>query len=323
MTNPDALATPAFAAPTLTVRVFPEPPVIGSAAAPEPSLMGLPEERHKVPDTVLDGADLEGLSVRGASLRGDGPRQHSATRRDAMDICRIREGEADVILGCVAGGAVSEPLSQLGAAQACTLVREEVRPRLSALFSITSEADLRAIGQDLVESVADRLTRLAGFLKADPQALSTGLTVAIVDTSNNAAGRAFVAFALGSETVFLLRESVSHPRFANKSSAEPATAIHTLPTAVGQVSMLSGNLAPGETLLICANGLAKALRNAEVRGVLAARWGSGRIPGLIEFGWVLSFQSNTHDDDRTAICFWNHELRRRRRRRRTENADSG
>jgi hypothetical protein len=45
-----------------------------------PKLNGLPGGRHMVPDTVLDGVDLARLSVRGASLRGDGHRPAGVSR---------------------------------------------------------------------------------------------------------------------------------------------------------------------------------------------------------------------------------------------------
>ena len=123
--------------------LFPGPPLVGPEPNLRSDLRGLSDDWHKVPDTVLDGADVGDLAIRGASVRGDAHRYESNTRQDAMDISRVRDGEIDVMLGCVADGVSREPLSQVGAAQACLLVRDEVRQRLSVLLAVDSAPDVK------------------------------------------------------------------------------------------------------------------------------------------------------------------------------------
>jgi carbon monoxide dehydrogenase subunit G/serine/threonine protein phosphatase PrpC len=292
------------AASESAVPAYPEPLVIGSTPALRSDLRGLPGDRHKVPDSVLDGADLGGLAIRAASLRGDAHRYQAVTRQDAMDLCSLHDGETDVILGCVADGVAVEPLSQLGAAQACRLARDETRQRLSALLSAQSTPDLLAVCQDLADSVAARLARQAGFLKTDPKSLSTTLTAVLVEAPAGPSGRRFVGFAVGDGAAFTLRDGAFHECVGYKGEAASPETVATLPTQVGRVSIFQGRILPGTTLLICTDGLSNPMRNSDVRERLAAWWGEGRVPSPLEFGWQLSFRVKSYDDDRTAICFW-------------------
>jgi carbon monoxide dehydrogenase subunit G len=294
---PDAV--PRFSSPPL---------VIGPAPRLTSSLVGLPGGPYKVPDTVLDGADLDGIEVRGASLRGDEHRHYGATRQDAMDICRVRDDTLEAVLGCVADGVGSQPLSQLGAAQACVLVREEVRARLPALFASGPEGALPSLCQDLAERVAERLAQRAGFLKVPPQALSTTLAAAVVEAGAAQAGtphsRRWVAFAVGDAMAFVLRGGVFYPCFAHPGDAAPASTPPALPVSIGRVAAAAGEFRPGDALVVCTGGLSMPIRNPLVREQLAAWWGSGRVPTLPEFGWQMSFRIMFYRDDRTAVCFW-------------------
>ena len=123
---------------------FPAPLIIG----PEPKLTsaprGLPDAASTMPDTVLDGADLSGLVIRGASIRGDDHRYLGATRQDAMGIWALADGQAEAYLVCVADGVGNEPMSQLGSAEACALLRQEAERKLPAL--LTAEQDRGCLG---------------------------------------------------------------------------------------------------------------------------------------------------------------------------------
>jgi uncharacterized protein YegL len=287
------------AAPLAPAAIFPECAFIGSAAKPGTDPAAIPDEWHKVPDTALDGAAFGGLVIRAASLRGDKHRLAGVTRTDAMSIYRVREGEVDAVVACVAEGADVGPLSALGADQACQLVRDEVLKRLAKLFADAKDAP--AVCQDLVEGVADRLARRAGFLEVAPEELSTALMVAVVEAGGDPQQRQSVLFGVGACAAFTLRDGAfGAPYFAaGKAGAESA-----LPTSIGQVAVRTGNLSQGEALLVCTNGLAKPMRRAEVSERLAAWWRASEVPSLPEFAWQLSFRTAAPADDRTAICLW-------------------
>ncbi len=210
------------------------------------------------------------------------------------------------MLGCVADGVSREPLSQVGAAQACLLVRDEVRQRLSVLLAVDSAPDAEAVCQDLAETVADRLTMRAGFLKVKPVALSTTVAAAIVDARGGPNGRRFVAFAVGDAAALLLRDGAFRECFDHDvDSHMTRTLFFTLPTRVGRVATVTGLLAPGDALIVCTDGLRDPMRATDLRQRLAGWWGTAcRIPSLPEFCWQMSFRVKTYDDDRTAICFW-------------------
>ena len=179
---------------------------------PEPYLGGLPRHWHAVPDTVLDGADLWQLSVRGASLRGSRHRADGVARQDAMGIYPVTADGIEAVLGCVADGVDDEPLSHLGAEQACLILRDEVRARLPQLFSWQprdapsgAKEEIDQVWQDLVQSAAERLIGRAALLKVAPGALSASLAVALVETTADDAGwRRWMTFTLGDCDAFLL-----------------------------------------------------------------------------------------------------------------------
>jgi pyruvate/2-oxoglutarate dehydrogenase complex dihydrolipoamide acyltransferase (E2) component len=282
----------------------PAPATAAPARAPSPqsALNGPPEDRHKVPDTLLDGADLERLSVRGASLRGDEHRATGVTRQDSAGIYRVRGGEVDAVLGCVADGAANATLSQLGAAEACRLVRDETRQRLPELFGARTAPDLDAVCEDLVESVDRRLARRATFLKAEPADLATALTAAVVETSAGPDGHRYVVFLVGHGTAWQLsgeRFTALLPRARARKPGLRAEVLSAEPPFVA-----TGLLPPGSTLIVCTTGLARPFSEPEITERIAAWWGRGPVPSLIEFGWQLSFHQAGYADDRSAVCFW-------------------
>lgn len=285
----------------------PEPVVIGTTPRLTSDPRGLPGERFKVPDTLLDGADLPSLAIRGASLRGDEHRYFGTTRQDAMGIWHVADGRTQAYLACVADGVGSEPLSQYGSALACDLARDEVHLRLSALFAAEPGRGLSELCTDLAADLAEQLTAQANSLDVPARELSTTLVAAVVEAQPaDQERRRCVVFAIGDSPAFLLRAGRFIPAFADQHDTEiTSTATSALPTAVGQVAAVPGELAPGDVLMICTDGLANPMRNQATVDQLAAWWGGGDVPSIPEFGWQMSFRVKSYGDDRTAVCFWN------------------
>src|ERR1700691_3239939 len=93
-----AVREPAEEAASRRNSIFPTPPVLGAGPSFAPFLGPLPESvaamtGHAVSDTVLDGAEFTGLTVRGASIRGDDHRARQEVRQDAMGMWQITDGE--------------------------------------------------------------------------------------------------------------------------------------------------------------------------------------------------------------------------------------
>lgn len=283
-----------------------EPVIIG----PEPRLGSspreLPAEHFAVPDTVLDGAAASGIVIRGASLRGDEHRYYGTSRQDAMGIYRVADDAGDAFLVCVADGVGSQPLSQLGSAEACPLLRAAVQPLVSELLTADAETELPDLGQGLMERVAKELLAVAERASADPKELSTTLVGALIDANPPSPdARRLVLFGVGDSGAFLLRGGAFTPLFADQhDGAITGTGTNALPTSVGRAITRAGRLAPGDVLMVCTDGLSNPMRNALVTQRLAEWWGQGVVPPLPLFGWHLSFRAKSHSDDRTAVCVW-------------------
>jgi len=285
---------------------FPAALVIG----PEPRLTsaprGLAEPSPAVPDTVLDGADLPGLGIRGASIRGDDHRYLGQTRQDSMGIWSLADGQARAYLVCAGDGVGSESLSHFGSEQACTLLREEAERKLPALLTTDMDHGLAKICQNMAERVAARLTDYGRNLRIAPKSLSTTLVGAVIEAEpSSAAGRACVVFAVGDSAAFRLRDGAFAKLLDDPHDGVIASMrTSALPTSPGTVAACRTLLRPGDMLLVCTDGLSNPMRNGAVTGQLARWWGSGSIPGLPEFGWQLSFRAKSYGDDRTAVCVW-------------------
>jgi serine/threonine protein phosphatase PrpC len=114
-----------------------------------------------------------------------------------------------------------------------------------------------------------------------------------------------VVFAVGDSSAFLLRDGKFAACFADQHDTMiTSTGTNALPTSVGRVAAVRGELRAGDMLMICTDGMSNPMRNTQVTDQLAAWWAPGRVPGLPEFGWQLSFRAKSYGDDRTAVCFW-------------------
>jgi serine/threonine protein phosphatase PrpC len=292
------------------------PVVIGTIPRLTSDPRGLPSEQIKVADSLLDGADLPALTIRGASLRGDAHRYNGVTRQDALSIYRVYDGPTEAYLACVADGVGSEPLSQYGSANVCELAHSVVGKRLTELFSAEPTYDLRNICNELVAELSERLIDKAvaeqvidkpNTLDSPAGALSTTFVAAVVNAeSSDPVGRQIVVFAVGDSPVFVLRADTFIPLLSDQHDTEIASSkTMALPTRIGHIQVVRSVLTPGDVLLICTDGLSNPMRSPETSKQLASWWGAGEPPSILEFGWQLSFKAKSYDDDRSAVCFWN------------------
>ncbi len=293
---------------------FPAPPVIGKPPRYAPSFAGaLPESRAAtvgpaVPDTLLDGADLTGLTVRGASLRGDRHRYTKEVRQDAMGIWQVGDDAAGALLVCAADGVSSQALSHLGAAEACRLMRDYAAPKVSKFFRAERDRWVTDLWKDLTELISREMTRYAARMGVDPRELSTTLAAALIETDPaNPEERRYVILNVGDATAFVLRDKEFLPCLpaAHASSdAITSTATSALPTSVGHIMTARGVIGPGDMLMVCSDGMSDPMHNRSVRDTLADWWGGERIPTVPEYGWQVGYRVASYDDDRTAVCVW-------------------
>lgn len=256
-------------------------------------------------DSMLDGGEVNGLIVRGASLRGDDHRYYSETRQDSFSI-RTSTGAAPLLV-CVADGVGSQPLSHLGSTAACRLLADELAPRAAAMLDPKQENRLVQHCQDAVDRLAQRIEVLAQERDVSPKALSTTLVAVLFGEAEAEADskRRVVLFGVGDSSAFILRGGAFQSSIGPEEVGELAgDATDALPTHVGQIQVRVADLVPGDLVLVCTDGLANPMRNDRVRGQLAQWWQRDQPPGLAEFYWQLSFRAQSFGDDRTAVCVW-------------------
>lgn len=260
-----------------------------------------------VPDSVLDGADFEGLLIRGASLRGDRHRYEATVRQDSMGMWVIGSGETAAVLVCVTDGVSSEPLSHLGAAEACKLLRDAVaREDMPELFKASARRRLKSVWESIAIDIGNRLSAVASYLAVTPKALSTTLAAALVELNPpDPARRGYVIFSVGDATAFLLGAGEFTALLKDPhDTAITSPATYALPTSIGEVGAEAGVMRPGDVLMVCTDGMSNPMRNEDVCAQLAEWWGTGRVPSMAEFGWQVGYRVKTYDDDRTAVCVW-------------------
>jgi serine/threonine protein phosphatase PrpC len=272
---------------------------------------GLPAVPRSVPDTVLDGADLPGMTVRAASLRGDDHRYGGEPRQDSMGIWTVPgRAEFEVLVVCVADGVGSELNSHRGSELACALLRDELATHMPALLDLGKATELPSIGQTLATRVAAGMHSWAEQEGVPPKSLSTTFVAAVIEMTpldHTRDTRRGLVFGVGDSSAFLLRDSEFGPVWSSdleESGQISSSRTNALPTSIGGVNAGVVWLGHDDTLVVCTDGLVNPMRNADVERQLATWWSRELPPGLMEFGWQLGFRAKSFGDDRTAVCVW-------------------
>ncbi|OLT31468.1 hypothetical protein BJF79_37030 [Actinomadura sp. CNU-125] len=263
---------------------------------------GLPAVGAAVPDMVFDGADLDGLTVRAASLRGDDHRYYGEPRQDSVALWTVPLAGTDALVACVADGVGSQPRSHEGSALACRLLRAEIE-RAADTWTWERAGELTA---GAVVRVASAMTAHAAEAGLDPKALSTTLAAAIVDAGPGGEPRPAAVLNIGDGAAYWLRGGALEP--VRPAAADPGAIVDSrtdaLPGSPGTVRPMSAWLRPGEALVLCTDGLSNPMHSADVRDRLVASWSAPEPPGIIDFGWQLAFRAKSYGDDRSAVCIW-------------------
>jgi serine/threonine protein phosphatase PrpC len=275
---------------------FQEPLIIGRTPRLQSAPGPLTTTHRPGPDTEIDGADLDGLVIRGASVRGDYHRYDGMPRQDAMLIRKL--GESHVLLA-VADGLGSRDMSHLGAAEACRAAFEEFPA------SLLDGYETRSDPVDYFADIAESMTDLARDEDIAAAQMATTLTVAVIDIEARRGARFCRIMRVGDSTAMQLHRGVWTSCFLeDNDQALASSATYALPGDASRVEVTTCVLSPGDLLLFCTDGLAKPMAGPAVREQLASWWEEGAPPSLTEYLWQLSFRVKSHDDDRTAICVW-------------------
>jgi hypothetical protein len=179
---------------------------------------------------------------------------------------------------------------------------------------------MRQACRDLVQSVAERLTGRAAFLKVEPQALSTSLAVIVMAMSRDELGGCrWVAFQVGDNPAYILSGAGLEPFFSWQPSHQAGQPESSLPATAEPVMVAMGDIGHTGGVVVCTSGLGNLLSHMQARREVEAWWGGSTVPDLPEFAEQVSFippigifspfasadaEVKSRAGDRTAICFW-------------------
>ncbi|WP_354402846.1 protein phosphatase 2C domain-containing protein [Streptomyces sp. PvR018] len=284
-----------------------------------------------VPDTVLDGARYGTYTLRAASVRGDSARFRGEPRRDALLTTRFGAAESALVLVAVAGGVRAGEGAHLAAADACRWIGGAVarsHARLSEDIRAGRRADLKSGLHRLTDRTYGKLRARAAELGLEPGEYTTSLRCLLL--SAGPACRTRVFFGVGSGGLFRLRDGLwqdlepTTPDLPSAGGGSEESAdgdrltmdlqITTPPSPYSdgpapppaEVFRFRASVArPGDTLLLCSNGLAEPMRGEpELPAELAERWGPPGPPGLPAFLADTQLRIKGYADDRTCAAVW-------------------
>jgi hypothetical protein len=307
-----AIVTEPEAIPATPTPVIPAPVVLLGNPRLGSDPAGYPRAWGSAPDSVLDGAQFAGLTIRAASLRGDDHRFAAESRQDsiglwALDASGVLGPDRVVLLACVADGVGEHELSHLGSARACSLLGQHVEAHLAGL--VDQDRHVRAATcERVIAEVASGLRVFAAESRLEPKAVSTTLSACLViperPDSEGAAARALL-FNVGDSAGFLLRERNWLPIPKREMDDDVlSTGTDALPTRPDRCEVTASALYAGDMIMVCTDGLGKPLENIPAVREQLADWWDRQVPSLPEFYWQMSFRAQTYGDDRSAACIW-------------------
>jgi serine/threonine protein phosphatase PrpC len=268
----------------------PAPPVEVRLAAAEPYR----------PDTIADGGEAFGLTVRAASVRGLAKRYTGGPRQD--DLCLAPHAPTESLVVAVADGVSAAPRSDLGAALA---VRYAAAAAVRQLDAGVEAIRWGEVFDHAAWALVEEHRRASGDgeagVEAAAGALATTLLVAVIDSAG-----AEVAAVGDSPALVLTADRSFRPVTGDAGEADGLLGggVRALPRDAGECACARTRLAAGEVLLLCTDGLALPLAdgNGEVGQTLSREL--RRPPDVVDFARLLDFSRSTYDDDRTLVAVW-------------------
>ncbi|MET8031064.1 protein phosphatase 2C domain-containing protein [Streptomyces avermitilis] len=292
------------------------PPTYPSHPLRRPSLRDDDKFAALSPVVLLDGAQIERLTVRAASVRGDSHSWEGSCRQDAMVVTRIGPPEAEMLLLAVADGVGSARYSHIGSdriSQVAAMHLDREAETIHAALWGRDASELRALGRTAVAFAAAELRnqwaassrhRSRPYADAD---YATTLHVLLIPTDPGIRDR--VLFSVGDGGLFVLRDG--HWENGDTDDGEDLldTRTEALPHAYRSVKATLLRTVPGEVILLGTDGITNPLTQKDPKFArhLADAWGGPEVPSLSDFLWQAQTRAKSYDDDRTVICVWEEE----------------
>jgi serine/threonine protein phosphatase PrpC len=282
------------------VRLARGPVTIGEPAAVIEARLASGEPYR--PDTVADGGEAFGLTVRAASVRGLSKRYTGGPRQD--DICLRLHADSGTLVAAVADGVSGASRSDLGAALAVRYATAAVARQLD---DRCASVDWGPVFEHAAWALVEEHRRASGDASAGVdeagRSLATTLLVAAVRGSD------VQVAAVGDSPAFVL----AGKEYDSVVGSPPESAdglvgggVESLPRFGGADALQTARrqLDRGSVLLLCTDGLALPLAGGTGEVGLALARELARPPDVVDFARLLDFSRSTYDDDRSLIAVW-------------------
>lgn len=240
------------------------------------------------PDSTLDSGRVGDLDAFACAVRGAKHRFEGTARQDAAIACAAGQWA----LVAVADGVGSVPDSHLAAETAVRAFVAELSRRCEH-----DEPNPVKQGLGLFKDISLRLQKLGG-----PR---TTLTAAVMKAVPNEEGNYWYWVGrIGDSPAYAITDSELTLLFKRERGDEYTTATDAMPTngIVESFDSTTGELRPGQALMLASDGIGDLMIADEIRDYFAREW-RGR-PEAVDFMRQVQVRRKSFDDDRSAAVLW-------------------